>query len=206
MFLEKDHKKSGDVKMKKQLLYIKGWKKALEECMKDEENKELIKKVVFYGIKVMAHAERPENRREAQRDFMTHSAIKQTVAMLTPNEFMQLFPITKFYKGEKFGLKDYYYTMEYVEEFGAGEPLGENALMFMMEYNNRDVDALMVNQMLCLNDLREYDGHLYLLEEFMAADGKETPNTFKNSKGEAMYVRNGKLEKIEMNKNIQLVN
>ncbi len=49
-----------------------------------------------------------------------------------------------------------------------------------------------------MSALRRAEGHLDMMEEFMASQGMETPNTFKNSKGEAMYIRHGKPEKIHV--------
>jgi|SRR5699024_4368608 len=86
--------------------------------------------------------------------------------------------------------------MEYLSTLNLDEPLGEDALMFLAEYMNDDVHRFFVKSVISLSNLRQYDGHIDMFEEYMTAQGANTPNTFKNNKGEPMYLRNGKPEAI----------
>lgn len=61
---------------------------------------------------------------------------------------------------------------------------------------NRDIHDFFVKSVINLSDLRQYEGHLNMFEEFMASQGMDTPNTFKDNKGKVMYVKDGKPQAI----------
>lgn len=194
------------------LRHLKAWHNAILKMVAYEEQEEskerdadLLKQLVFNSIKVVTSLTEPTNRKEEEERFLLHSSIVAFVEKLTPREFMNIFPIKKFYKGQKFGMKDYYSTLEHIETLELDEPLDENAKMLMMKYVNDDIDDYMVEQMMCLSRLRQYEGHLNLIEEFMATNGMETPNTFKNVKGDVMYVRNGRPEKLQVERRLKVV-
>lgn len=181
-------------------LYLSANLRVLRERLQEQENnnerKDTLLKVVFYGIKSSIYAPKSNNYEQALTEFKSISAMKDVIAMVTPNEFMRAFPIEKDFKGYKYGSKDYYSTMEYLSTLNLDEPLDEDALMFLAEYMNADVHRFFVKSVLSLSNLRQYEGHINMYEEFMAAQGANTPNTFKNKKGEPMYLRNGKPEAI----------
>ncbi len=178
---------------KKYPLYLRAFAKVLKESIASESEERTMKlKIVFYGVKTMIHQPESESYEEAMGRFQTISAIKQVISELTLNEFMNLFPIKKDFKGYKYEIKDYFSTIEYVNTLDPNEPIGENALMLLGEYWNDDINDFFVESVTSLSDLRQYEGHISMFEEFMASQGMDTPNTFKNTKGEAMYVRNGK--------------
>lgn len=184
--------------------YIKSLKKRMQEMEEGKEEKETLLKVVFHGVKTAVLQPKSTNYDESVAEFQTISALKQIIGQLTPNEFMNLFPISKVYDGDRYEIKDYFYTMDYINSMDKDEPIGkENTLKFLIEYINDDIDVFNVKWVMCVSDIRQYEGHLSVMEEFIAADGHDTPNTFKNAKGKAMYVRNGKptlVEQIKTNK------
>ncbi len=177
----------------KYLLYLRAFAKVLKESIASEAGERTLKlKVVFYGVKTIIHQPKSKSYKESVGEFQTISALKQVISELTLNEFMNLFPIKKDFKGYKYGIKDYFSTMEYVTTLDPNEPIRENALMLLAEYMNDDIHRFFVKSVTSLSDLRQHEGHIDMFEEYMASQGMETPNTFKNTKGEAMYVRNGK--------------
>ena len=169
-------------------------RKQEQEC--NNERKDTLLRVVFYGIKSSIYTPESINYEQALTEFQFISAMKDIIAKVTPNEFMSVFPVEKYFKGYKHDMKDYYSTMEYLSTLNLDEPLGEGALMFLAEYMNNDVHRFFVRSVVSLSSLRQYEGHIDMYEEFMAAQGANTPNTFKNNKGEPMYLRNGKPEAI----------
>lgn len=175
-------------------LYLNAFKKSIKRYVKelDELEHPDIKKIVFYGVKTIKYKPRATNHDEALSDFDIFTTLKSLIASLTPNEFMNLFPVSKVYDGDRFEIKDYFYTIDYINAMNKDEMIGETVTEFLMEYTNRDIDIFNVRNVMCVSDLRQYGGHLDLMEEFMASDGYDTPNTFKNAKGEAMYVKDGK--------------
>lgn len=142
----------------------------------------------------------PEKREydEISSAFQIANAIQDTTGKLTPKEFMNIFPIDKEFDGDKYEMKDYFYTKEYIETVDQDKPIGEKVHEFLWEYMNREIMNFSVKILCLMSALRRAEGHLDMMEEFMASQGMETPNTFKNSKGEAMYIRHGKPEKIHV--------
>lgn len=124
------------------------------------------------------------------------------MSLLTLHEFINLFPIEKVYDGANYEMKDYYTTLEAISELRLEpyERIGESILKLIMEYMNRDIMDFAVQGMVAMSAISCFDGHLDLMEEFMAQQGMETENTFRNSKGEVMYVRHGKPVKLKLNK------
>ncbi|WP_077705514.1 hypothetical protein [Virgibacillus dokdonensis] len=167
-------------------------------------DKDDIKKTVLYGVKMVNSAPEQKGFNEILDAFQLASAIKSTMGLLTPREFTNIFPIDKDFKGYKIEAKDYFYTKEYIEMLDKDVPIGENISEFLWEYMNGEVMNFEVELLCYMSSLRRAEGHLSLMEEFMASQGMETPNTFKNSKGEAMYIRDGKPEKIKETKSKHL--
>lgn len=165
-----------------------------------------IVKIIYYGVKYAIGLSKPRNKEEAESQFLIISGLKSTMSLLTLKEFMTIFPISKIFDGEKYQIKDYYSTIDVIKELGLkpNKPIGENILEFILEYMNKDIMNFTTKGWLIMSAIRGFDGHIDLSEEFMAQLGMDTPNTFKNSKGEALYIRHGKTHKIEKNKQSHL--
>lgn len=180
----------------KYLLYLNAFNRKIINDFQEDVKDDHFKQVIFYGVKLINEMPKAKTYDDELAIFQTISALKDLIKQLTPNEFMNMFPVEKDFKGYKYEMKDYYSSMEYVNTLDLNKPLGDNVLMLLGEYMNRDIHRFFVKSVINLSHLRQYDGHLDMFEEFMAAQGMETPNTFKNNKGEAMYIRNGKPEAI----------
>lgn len=184
-------------------LYLKAFVKKMKHSFNENVIDDNFKQVIFYGVKVVNGLPKARTHDDNLAIFQTISELKDLIKQLTPNEFMNMFPVEKDFKGYKYEMKDYYSSMEYVNTLDLNKPIGDNVLMLLGEYMNRDIHRFFVKSVIALSDLRQYEGHINMFEEFMAAQGMETPNTFKNTKGEAMYVKDGKptlIERIEPNK------
>lgn len=118
------------------------------------------------------------------KQFSILSSIDSMVGLLTPREFMELFPIEKDFDGAKYECKDYFYTMNYVKEFGVDTVIGDKASEFLMEYCNWDINEYMCYWMGVVNRMHMLQGGKDILLEFMEEQGV-TPRTF-HSNGEYM--------------------
>lgn len=88
------------------------------------------------------------------------------LSILTPTEFMNLFPITKVYDGKKYGLKDYYSTMEYIKTLPQDKPITpERINEFLMEYYNPDIEILMVDAMMAASNMMRQETGEGLVEK-----------------------------------------
>lgn len=105
-----------------------------------EENKD---KILFLLIKIIGKERR---RMEEQKEeiicgmFNLIQLVKKLVSEYTPRQFMNLFPIKKDYDGDKYGVKDYFYCMDYISKIGIDNHIGEKASEFLMEYWNMDIN------------------------------------------------------------------
>lgn len=68
------------------------------------------------------------------------------IKTMTPREFMQLFPVKKIYDGDRFGYKDYYYTIKAINEYGLDSKI-EDPIKFIGSYQNDDVFRFLINYM-----------------------------------------------------------
>jgi len=159
-----------------------------------------LERMAFYGLKTVITSPEPTTKEEAVSDFELISIVRSFMSRLTLRRFMNLFPIEKNYDGYKYEMKDYYSTLEAIEELGLqqNELIGDKLEDLLWDYMNDDIREFEVKSLTTISKIRRFEGHLHLFEEFMAANGYDTQNTFKNSKGQAFYVRNGKPEKIKM--------
>lgn len=189
----------------KYLLYLNAFNRKITNDFQENVKDNHFKQVIFYGVKLVNEIPKVKTYDDELAIFQTISALKDLIKQLTPNEFMNMFPVEKDFKGYKYEMKDYYSSMEYVNTLDLNKPIGDNTLMLLGEYMNRDIHRFFVKSVISLSNLRQYEGHLSLMEEFIAADGHDTPNTFKNTKGEAMYVRNGKPTLVEKTNKLELV-
>lgn len=183
-------------------LYLNAFIYAVNSCQEGAEKD--VSKIVLYGVKLINSQPETSDHEYILSSFQVASTIKNFVGELTPAQFMNIFPIDKEFKGEKWETKDYFYTMDYIKTLEVTKPLGDQALVFLTEYTNREIHNFHVKVFSYLSALRQREGHLNIMEEFMASQGMETPNTFKNSKNEALYVRHGKPVKIEQSKPVRL--
>lgn len=80
---------------------------------------------------------------------------------LTPNEIMLYYPVTKYYRGRKWEVKDYYSTLEYISTIPPNKPIGqsfEEVFSFIWEYQNPHIRALGVAIMKNLDKFQEMTG------------------------------------------------
>lgn len=80
---------------------------------------------------------------------------------LTPDEIMLYYPVTKYYQGGRWQVKDYYSTLEYISTIPSDKPIGksfEEVFSFIWEYQNRHIKALGVAIMRNLDKFQEMTG------------------------------------------------
>lgn len=160
-----------------------------------------IEKIIWYGVKRIITMPEYKDYELAVSDFQSICSIKSLMECMTLKQFMTTFPIEKTYDGERWGVKDYYYTVNYIKEIGLNsqDELGEHTLELLTEYMNPDIHDLFVKSLTTMSAIRRYEGHLSLVEEFMASEGHGTTNTFKDQTGQAYYMHDGRPQKIKMN-------
>ena len=93
------------------------------------------------------------SRSESNPDegMMLADAIFAAVESMTPRELLKAFPLMKRFDGSKYEEKDYFSSMEFIENYGLDRRI-ENAFEFLWEYWNADIYHLFMNYLLFVND------------------------------------------------------
>lgn len=122
--------------------------------------------------------------------------VNAKAGLFTPQEFVQLFPITKEYDGEKYGIKDYFYTVEKIKVM-PDEPIGEDKISeFLFNYCNRDIDNYMVAWMEIVNRLHMLNGGRDITLEFFEDMGMPV-HTYHEEAGYMVNDKTGERFKIK---------
>jgi hypothetical protein len=183
----------------KNLLYLQAWCRTVKQNPDldiaykrnpDNESRHILKRIIYYGVKAVNTTPEPEHitREAAETNFQFISIIKDLMALLTPIEFMQMFPIEKDYKGHRWGFKDFFYTRDYINGLEQGKPIGGEILNFLWEYQNKDITEFNISSMEALSNLRKLDGLPSLAEEFADEMGLKTYTVHTDSKGREFLI------------------
>lgn len=99
------------------------------------------------------------------------SALSGEVEWLTPKQFAQIFPVTKEYKGRKYGNKDYYTVTDWISENIGWDNRIPDGIEFLMEYLNRDVQFAMVRVMHIINTFYQRQTGQDMITAFLESQG-----------------------------------
>jgi hypothetical protein len=86
---------------------------------------------------------------------------------LTPRELTRLFPIEKYYDGNKCGDKDYFYTIDIIKKMGMDAIIGENVSELLFDYQNKYIRKYALFKMNIVDILRKLQGQSSMVGEFM---------------------------------------
>ena len=145
-----------------------------------KEFPESFRQMIYAGVKSLGMVSGKEI--ESNSELVYHiyhemSFLLDMFGVMTPRQVMQLFPITKTYDGERWGMKDYYFTMEAARQIGLDEVIGETkAPEFLMAYEHWDINRFMVTFMLVVSQMRVLQGGKDIMEEFLEGQGVATYN------------------------------
>lgn len=138
----------------------------------------VFKKFLFLVVRFIRHGgkvlrEGAGTREAAQQQMNLMFSIMDMFSMLTPRELMQMFPVDKRYDGKRWEEKDYFFTMEKLRVLDWDKPVGEQADAFelLIDYQNMDIDLLVVEVMMSMSLLRQFQGQPGIMEEFMQENG-----------------------------------
>lgn len=183
--------------MSKLRLYVNAFRNVLEERIHDEENNDLIKQYVLYGVKLINLLSDPTDHDAAVNNFQLASLIQGAMSELTPVEFMNVFSIDKEYDGEKYGTKDYFYTIDYINSLDHEKPIGEEIEMFLWNYRNRETSQFTMSIMGLISDIRKFEGKPSIAEEWASENGLEMHTLHTDAQGkEYLLDRQGRTQKL----------
>lgn len=152
-------------------IYLDAFLKVSKEYRDNIEKgiKPYIHRLVYYGVKIVKMMPEPNKQtyfNEVLKNFDFAQCVLGLMGELTPREFITIFPIEKKYDGAKYGIKDYFYTMNYIKTLDQDEQLGDSVLEFLWEYMNWDVNLFNVEIMGYISDFERLKGKPSLMEQF----------------------------------------
>lgn len=140
--------------------YTELFRKNLELYSNKTKDKEIFKKIAFYGVKainkLMALEEYKDYEETIDILYLIES-VKLAMSLLTPNELITVFPIEKRYDGDKYKIKDYFYTMKELQKIGMNNMIKENIEELLWNYENMEVRKFLANQLNLLSDLNRFE-------------------------------------------------
>lgn len=130
--------------------------------------------IIFLGVKSYVTSRMDKEAKSLDSLMARHYAmevLKRAMALLTPRQFMYIFPVTKDYKGAKYECKDYFYTMDMIKKMEMDAPIGDRINDFLWDYQNRDIRLFLTKIMGVTSDILRAQGEPGLMEHMSAEFG-----------------------------------
>ncbi|HDR8159540.1 TPA: hypothetical protein QC072_002369 [Bacillus cereus] len=186
-------------------MYHRMFKKNVNEMILQKEsegecNKELIKKVIFSGVRVIKYSKMSSlNYKYLLKKFQIIIYLQDLMKLLTPMDLMNIFPVTKEYDGKKTEMKDYFFTINRAKEIGLEKPIGNNILEFLYDYQNWDITFLIISSMSIMNKMKQIEGEKTLAEEYFEEEDLDTYTMHTDQQGKKglMNNRTGETQKVK---------
>lgn len=174
--------------------YIKIYGRLLQEHFQGKtRSKEWVKRFVYLSVKGAPIIYEKDLNPGKGEEYPTEEHLKEIlssmlmvsreIGLLTPNEFMTIFPVEKYYDGERDGEKDYYSTMEVLKKIGMNNPIGEHVDMLLRDYQNPHLVDFCVFKMMLISLIRQCQGFPSLGEQFAKRFGIRTLRKVTDDKG-----------------------
>lgn len=150
----------------KNTIYSAAYQRFIQKNQVDTINtwpEDKVKQYVFLGVKVYGAEYLRRKRRPGIQGITSRyaelSAIMQSIGMITPKHLQQMFPISKEYDGDRYEMKDYYFTLHALEKVGMDKPIGTEmeAAHLLWDYQNTEISFFLMAYMRCIEDLHIYE-------------------------------------------------
>jgi hypothetical protein len=153
--------------------------KSLDDWSQDE-----LMKVALCGVKYINYV--ADIERENQRldsSYNTPFAVKEAgfnmidalfgiIGRIKLGNLIKIFPIDKTYDGDKWGCKDYFFTMDVLKGKGLDNAVGRDGVFDLMwDYENRDLREFTVFYMGCMNAMYKQQTGVGIAEKFCEDNG-----------------------------------
>lgn len=108
----------------------------------------------------------------SQSMYQLIDAIFMVCGHLTLRNFITTFPIKKDYNGEKWEVKDYFYTMEVLSEMDWDKPIGREQISELLwDYQNDDLRHAYIEYMGATSDIYRSQTGKGIMEQFCEENG-----------------------------------
>lgn len=164
-------------------IYYNAFMRVTGHLIDNPDDKQSLKQAVFYGVKYVVTMDDPKEIEKAALRFQMIHIINRLIEQLTPAELMSIFPVTKTFDGEKYGWKDYFYTMQTINRMGRDNLIGEKLQDLLWDYQNTDIELFLVAEMSTASDIRRMNGQKGIMEEWAEENGIATYTLHTDSTG-----------------------
>lgn len=129
-----------------------------------------IQHLVFYGIKCYGRWYEKPTKKDLWTVYQEIHRTLDLMTLITPRQFLTMFPIKKEFDGQKYECKDYFYTKEYLSTIDLDKPISE-PFEFLWDYWNSDTARFLMNVMGAMSDVRKEQTGKGIMEEFFEKEG-----------------------------------
>lgn len=168
-----------------EILLFNQCKKSLERFAK-EQSDSARKNVVYWAIRCVPYLDNLEDKE------VLIQLVNCELKRMKYRELVNMFPIDKSYDGDKWDTKDYFYTIDYIEEHGGMDAYIENPFELIWDYQNFYIRKFGAKWLSYVEDeMREQTG-IDMFNAFFHTD-----EYAKDSKGNIISVnKQGKVRKV----------
>lgn len=167
-------------------IYAAAFQRKLFECAaNDFRNRQTIKQAIFYGVKFI-NTLRSQNRRSRTsiaKGVRIVRYIIDLISRITPRELLEIFPVDKIYDGKRLQLKDYYSTMNALENHGFDKPMGKAVDKLLWDYQSCNIDIFVAQAMSLMSALNQLEGRKGIFEISQELHNKLSPTVNAENKG-----------------------
>lgn len=142
---------------------------------------------------------------EAQATFNLIDAIFTVMGYIKLKNLIITFPITKYFDGEKWECKDYFYTMEVLSKMDWDKPIGRDNIAYLLwDYENDDLRHAYVEFTCAMSAIYRAKTGKGIAEQFCDENGIDT-YTINKENGVVKDNKTGRTTKLKKRSNLQIV-
>ena len=132
-----------------------------------EEREKFLYAIVMYLVTLDQRS--TKNMKDARELHSMYDSVITLLSSLTPSQLVRMFPIDKYYDGEKYEMKDYFSTREALDRLPQDEPMHLHTDMFelMWDYCNPHIRLLLTAAMGSVDEIRKWKGQCSMMEEYL---------------------------------------
>lgn len=132
-----------------------------------EEREKFLYAIVMYLVTLDQRS--TKNMKDARELHSMYDSVITLLSSLTPSQLVRMFPIDKYYDGEKYEMKDYFSTRETLDRLPQDEPIHLHTDMFelMWDYCNPHIRLLLTAAMGSVDEIRKWMGKCSMMEEYL---------------------------------------
>ncbi|WP_342551029.1 hypothetical protein MKX57_10905 [Lysinibacillus sp. FSL M8-0216] len=149
--------------------------KSIKPNMNKDEVTNTAIRMAYYSIMIVNTCKPYEaSYKELHKYFDIAQMAKGALSILTYKELQQGFPIEKEYDGEKFGMMDYFYTVDELKGFDSDMRIGDKINEILWEYYNKKIMKLNSKLAVIMSQINRMEGKKGISEQVFEDMGIDT--------------------------------